>query len=53
MAFRKAVGAESLDLVEAVIGELGIVATADHVADHLGFELANGAEIAERCHGAA
>ena len=32
MAFGEAVGAEALDLLEAALGEFGIVAAADHAA---------------------
>src|ERR1700744_5587697 len=53
MAFRKSVAAETLDLLKTVPGELRIVPRGDHVADHLIFELADGAEIAEGCHRAS
>src|ERR1700689_4469898 len=53
MAFRKAVAAEPFDLIEAVFCEHRIVTTPDHVSDHLGFEFADGADIAKRRHRAA
>src|SRR5258705_7609117 len=53
MAFRETVAGKSLDLIETIFREFGIVARPDHVADHLGFEFSDSTEIAERCHGAA
>ena len=53
MAFRKTVTAKSLDLLKTVFGEFRRVAARDHVADHLVFELADGADIAKRRHRAA
>ena len=53
MAFRETIAAESLDLIEAAFREHRIVTARDHVVDHLGFELADGADIAERRHRAA
>ncbi len=53
MAFGKAVGAEALDLLEAALGEIPGVAALDHAADEHLLERVDGAEIAERRHGAA
>src|ERR1035438_10304722 len=53
MTFGETIAAKSLDLIEAAFRKYRIVATIDHVIDHLGFELADGADIAERRHGAA
>src|SRR6516164_2255441 len=53
MAFRETIGAETLDLVKAALGEFRRIAARDHVADQLGFVFADGAEIAERRHRAA
>jgi hypothetical protein len=53
VAFRKAVFAKALDLVEAALGELALVAALHHAVDHHRFELADGAAPAERRHGAA
>lgn len=53
MAFGKAVTAEAFDLVKAAFGEVLLVATIDHAIDQFPAELIDGAEIAERCHGAA
>src|SRR5450631_2666232 len=53
MTFWETIAAKSLDLIEAAFRKYRIVATIDHVVDHLGFELADGADIAERRHGAA
>src|SRR6185369_14286865 len=38
VAFGKAVLAEALDLVEAALGEIGVVAARDHAPDHLVLE---------------
>jgi hypothetical protein len=53
VAFGKAVFAEALDLLEAALGEIALVAARDHALDHLVAELADGADIAEGRHGAA
>ena len=53
MAFRKTVAAKSLDLLKTVFGEFGVVAARDHVADHLVFEIADGADVTKRRHRAA
>jgi hypothetical protein len=53
VGFRKAVGAKTLDLFKAVFGEFGGVTARDHVADHLVFELSDGADVTKRRHGAA
>jgi hypothetical protein len=53
VAFRKTVGAKTLDLVKTAFGEFRRVAARDHVADHLVLELADGADIAESRHRAA
>src|SRR3954453_10410704 len=50
MALRKTVAAKTLDLFETVSGKIRRITACDHVADHLVFELADGADIAERCH---
>ena len=53
MAFGKAVFAKTLDLMEAVLGELAIVAARHHAFDHLGLERTDGADPLEGRHGAA
>ena len=53
MAFGKAVAAEALDLLEAAFGEVAVIAARRHAADHLLAERVDGADIAERRHGAA
>ncbi len=53
MAFREAVVAEALDLVEAALGEILRVAAAGHALDHLRAVIADGAVAAEGGHGAA
>src|SRR5260370_35089815 len=53
MAFRETVAAETLDLLEAAFRKRRIVAARDHVADHLVFEFADGADVPKRRHRAA
>src|SRR5262249_14353698 len=53
VALGKAVFAEALDLMEAALGEFALVAFGDHAVDHLALEGADGADTAERRHGAA
>ena len=53
MAFRKAIAAEALDLLEAALGEVALIAARHHALDHHGLELVDGADIAEGRHGAA
>ena len=53
MAFRKAVLAEPLDLAEAALGEVARIAASGHAFDELVAEIFDGADAAERCHGAA
>src|SRR5580704_6501870 len=53
MAFRKAVLAETLDLMEAALGELAFVVARHHALDHLALERADGADPFEGGHGAA
>ena len=53
MAFRKAVFAEALDLLEAALGEIALVALRHHALDHLALERADGADPPERRHRAA
>ena len=50
MAFRKAVFAEALDLLETAFGEIALVAFRHHAFDHLALERADGADPAERRH---
>ena len=53
VALGEAVLAEPLDLVEAVPGEVGIVAARDHPPDHFFLEIPDGAVVAEGGHGPA
>ena len=53
MALRKAVLAEALDLVEAALGKLRVVAPFDHAPDHLALELFDRPAGAEGRHGLA
>ncbi len=53
MAFREAVFAEALDLAEAALGEVALVAARSHAFDHLVLERADGADAAEGSHGPA
>ena len=53
VALGKSVGAEALDLTEAALGEVARIAARHHAIDHLREESVNGADIAERRHGAA
>ncbi len=53
VAFREAVFAEALDLVEAALGEVARVAVRQHAVDHLALETADGADALEGGHGAA
>ena len=53
VALGEAVLAEALDLAEAALGELALVAVADHAGDELLAEGVDGADVAEGGHGAA
>ena len=53
MALRKAVRAEALDLLEHALGEVGVVAAADHAADQLVSVHRHSLRIFEGGHGAA
>ena len=53
VALGKAIGAEALDLLEAILSEVSGIAACHHTLDHQVLEAANGADIAERRHGAA
>lgn len=53
MAFGKAIAAETLDLLEAALGELGGIAARGHAFDQLGPEIVHRADIAEGRHRAA
>ncbi len=53
MAFRETVFAEALDLLEAALGEVALVAVGQHAVDHLALEGADGADALEGRHGAA
>ncbi|GAV36889.1 hypothetical protein ROTAS13_04578 [Roseomonas sp. TAS13] len=53
MAFRKAIGAETLDLPEAALGEITLVATRNHALGELGAELLHLSLALEGAHGAA
>lgn len=53
VAFRKAVFAKALNLVEATLGEVTLIAALDHAFDHHLFELVDRADMAKRCHGTA
>ena len=53
MAFRKTIGAEAFDLMEAAFSEVLRIAAGHHAGDHLLEEAMDGARIAERRHGAA
>ena len=53
VAFRKAVFAEALDLVEAGLCKGGVIPTCDHPANQHVFVIADRANIAERGHRAA
>ena len=53
VAFGKAVFAEALDLLEAALGEVALVAARDHALDHLLLEGVDGADPPEGRHGAA
>ena len=50
MAFRKAIGAEAFDLLEAAFGEIAVIAARDHVAHHLVGEGVDRAQMPERRH---
>src|SRR5262245_18850110 len=52
MALGEAVFAETFDLVEATLGEIGRIAARGHAADHLFPEAVDRATAAERRHGA-
>ena len=52
MAFGKAVVAEPLDLAEAVLGKIPLIAVGDHALDHLALEIADRADPPEGRHGA-
>ena len=53
MALGKAVFAETLDLVEAALGEFAVVALGRHAFDHFVLEILDRADAAEGRHGAA
>ena len=53
MAFRKSVIAEALDLVEAALREIALIAARDHAFDEFRLERMDGADALERRHGAA
>jgi hypothetical protein len=53
VALGKAIAAKALDLIEAALGEIRLIAARDHAPDHLLLELADRADIAEGRHGAA
>ncbi len=53
MAFGKAVFAEAFDLAEAALGEIAGIAAPRHAFDELVAEILDGADPAERRHGAA
>ena len=53
MAFGKAVFAEPFDLAEAALGEVAGIAATRHAFDELVAEILDGADPAERRHGAA
>ncbi len=53
VAFGEAIGAETLQLAEGLLGELLIVAPGDHAADQLVPEMADPAGVLEGGHGAA
>ncbi len=53
VAFRKTIFAEALDLVEAAFGEIAWIAARRHALDQLVAEILDGADTAERRHGAA
>ena len=53
MAFRKAIVAKTLDLVEAALGKVGRVAARDHARDHFFLQRMDGALAPEGGHGAA
>ena len=53
VAFRKAIGAETLDLLEAAFGEIALIAARHHAADQLFAELVDIAAALEGRHGAA
>src|SRR5665811_1245142 len=50
VAFREAVFAKALDLVEAELGEVARVAVRQHAVDHLALETADGADALEGGH---
>ena len=51
VGFRKTVIAEAFDLLETTFGEIGVIAIADHAADHFVAEMADGAGFLEGRHG--
>ena len=53
MRFRKAIGAEPLDLTETPFGKVRLIAPRDHAADHLVVEFCDIAMFLEGRHGAA
>ena len=53
VALREAVLAEALDLAEAALGEVPVVAARGHAFDHLALEGVDGADMAEGGHGPA
>lgn len=50
VAFGKAVFTESLDLVEAALGEGGVVTAPDHAVDHLALQILHDTAAAEGGH---
>ena len=50
MAFGKAIFAETLDLLEAALGEVALIASLDHALDHLLLEGVDGADPPEGRH---
>ena len=52
MAFRKAIGAKALDLLETALREIALIAARTHALDHHGLEFADGSQMPESRHGA-
>ena len=53
MALREAVTAEALDLLEAALGEVALIAAPHHAFDHFDLEAVDRTDMAECRHGAA
>ena len=53
MTFRKAIGPKAPDLLEASLGEVALVAAANHAFDHVRLKCMNCSDVSECRHGAS